>query len=71
MTTTQMRAVLIKDKKGPVQNLYLGEAPKPQPGEGQLLVKVTHPSYPYSIANLIQVKYFALNRMDIIQREGM
>jgi hypothetical protein len=34
-----MRAVLIKDNKGPVENLYIGEAAKPKPGAGQVLVK--------------------------------
>ncbi|KAI0655565.1 quinone oxidoreductase [Cubamyces menziesii] len=50
-----MRAILVKDGKGPVDNLYLGEAPQPTPGAGQVLVKV---------------KAFGLNRMDIMQREG-
>ncbi|KAG6902537.1 hypothetical protein C0995_015355 [Termitomyces sp. Mi166 len=31
-----MRAILIKDGKGPVENLYLGEAPSPIPGPGQI-----------------------------------
>lgn len=35
-----MRAVLIKDGKGPVENLYLGEAPKPSPKPSEVLVKV-------------------------------
>jgi len=55
MAPTQMRAVLIKDDKGPVENLYLGEAPKPSPAAGQILVKI---------------KAFGLNRMDLSQREG-
>ncbi|KAI0671128.1 quinone oxidoreductase [Trametes maxima] len=50
-----MRAILVKDGKGPLENLYLGEAEKPSPGPGKVLVKV---------------KYFGLNRMDILQREG-
>ncbi|KAI1786870.1 quinone oxidoreductase [Ganoderma leucocontextum] len=50
-----MRAILVKDGKGPVENLYLGEAEKPVPGPGEVLVKV---------------KFFGLNRMDMIQREG-
>ncbi|TFK93295.1 quinone oxidoreductase [Polyporus arcularius HHB13444] len=50
-----MRAILVKDGKGPVDNLYLGEAETPSPGPGQVLVKV---------------KVFGLNRMDILQREG-
>lgn len=50
-----MRAVLIKDEKGPKENLYLGDTTRPSPGKGDVLVKV---------------KYFGLNRMDISQREG-
>ncbi|KAI0770603.1 quinone oxidoreductase [Fomes fomentarius] len=50
-----MKAILIKDDKGPVDNLYLGETDKPFPGPGKVLVKV---------------KAFGLNRMDISQREG-
>ncbi|KAL0960951.1 hypothetical protein HGRIS_005951 [Hohenbuehelia grisea] len=53
---SQMRAVLIKGEKGPVENLYLGTAPKPAPADGQVLVKI---------------KAFGLNRMDIAQREGL
>ncbi len=36
-----MRAVLIKDGKGPVENLYIGEVPTPSPANGQILVQVT------------------------------
>jgi len=50
-----MRAILIKDGKGPIENLYLGEEPKPVPMPGQVLVKI---------------KAFGLNRMDLSQREG-
>jgi putative PIG3 family NAD(P)H quinone oxidoreductase len=51
-----MRAVDIKDGKGPLENLYIDDStPKPQAGNGQLLVKIAA---------------FALNRMDIMQREG-
>jgi NADPH:quinone reductase-like Zn-dependent oxidoreductase len=40
-----MRAVLIKDGKGPIENLYIGEAPDPALRDGEVLVKVrTHPS---------------------------
>ena len=35
-----MRAVLIKDGKGPAENLYIGEAPKPTPAAGEVLVQV-------------------------------
>ncbi|KAG8905972.1 hypothetical protein FRB99_007906 [Tulasnella sp. 403] len=51
-----MRAVLIKDGKGPIENLFIGETERPKPTEdGQVVVKV---------------KAFGLNRMDIHQREG-
>ncbi|CCM05738.1 uncharacterized protein FIBRA_07970 [Fibroporia radiculosa] len=50
-----MRAVLVKDGKGPVENLYLGEAPTPTPKEDEVLVKI---------------RAFGLNRMDISQRNG-
>ncbi|OJA12287.1 hypothetical protein AZE42_12809 [Rhizopogon vesiculosus] len=52
---TRMRAVLIKGGHGPIENLYIGEADKPIPKKGQVLVKI--------IA-------FGLNRMDIFQRQG-
>jgi hypothetical protein len=35
----KMRAVLVKDGKGPVENLYIGEAPKATLGKGEVLVK--------------------------------
>jgi len=50
-----MLAVLIKDGKGPAENLYIGAAPKPTLQLGQLLV---------------EVKAFGLNRADIYQRNG-
>jgi putative PIG3 family NAD(P)H quinone oxidoreductase len=50
-----MRAILIKDGKGPIENLYIGEAPTPVPNAVEVLVKI---------------KAFGLNGMDIIQREG-
>ncbi|KAL1699310.1 hypothetical protein EV121DRAFT_265255 [Schizophyllum commune] len=50
-----MRAVLIKDGRGPAENLYIGEAPKPTPAAGEVLV---------------QIKAFGLNRLDILQRQG-
>lgn len=52
---TQMRAVLIKNGKGNADALYIGEAERPSPIKGQVLVKVVA---------------FGLNRMDIHQREG-
>ncbi|KAJ3881981.1 hypothetical protein F5051DRAFT_68474 [Lentinula edodes] len=50
-----MLAILVKDGKGPIDNLYLGEAPTPDPKHGQVMVKI---------------KAFGLNRMDILQRKG-
>jgi len=50
-----MRAVLIRDDKGPIENLYFGDVPKPKPGVGQVVVKI---------------KAFGVNRLDIMQREG-
>jgi NADPH:quinone reductase-like Zn-dependent oxidoreductase len=35
-----MRAILIKGDQGPIENLYVGQTPKPVPGEGEVLVKV-------------------------------
>ncbi|KAK7054347.1 hypothetical protein VNI00_003541 [Paramarasmius palmivorus] len=51
-----MRAVLIKDGKGPIENLFLGETADPVAHAGEVIVKI---------------KAFGLNRMDILQREGM
>jgi NADPH:quinone reductase-like Zn-dependent oxidoreductase len=68
----QMRAVLIRDGKGPADNLYIGNAPKPNPGSEQVLVKESHLSFlllnrfPFAL----QVKAFGINRMDSAQREG-
>lgn len=50
-----MRAVLIKDGEGPIENLYVGETDKPVPTKGQVLVKIVA---------------FGLNGMDLLQREG-
>lgn len=51
-----MRAVDIRGGKGGRDALFINDAtPKPEPGDGQLLVKV---------------KAFGINRMDIIQRHG-
>ncbi|KIJ17867.1 hypothetical protein PAXINDRAFT_167810 [Paxillus involutus ATCC 200175] len=50
-----MQAVLIKDGKGPVDNLYIGDTEKPVPKEGEVLVKIVA---------------FGLNRLDLNQREG-
>ena len=38
-----MRAVLIKNGKGPIENLYVGDTERPLPKEGQVLVKVSAP----------------------------
>ena len=35
-----MRAILVKDGKGPVDNLYLGQTETPTTGPGKVLVKV-------------------------------
>lgn len=73
-----MRAVLIKDGKGPIENLYIGDVERPTPKEGQVLVKVS--SILSSIWSLdtaspdsrrSQVAAFGLNRLDLLQREGM
>ncbi|ORY26150.1 hypothetical protein BCR39DRAFT_541994 [Naematelia encephala] len=53
--TQKMRCILIKDGKGPVENLYLGEEQTPEPKEGEVQIKI---------------KNFGLNRMDLLQREG-
>jgi len=50
-----MRAVLIKDGKGPLENLYIGQTTMPTLKSQEVLVQVTA---------------FALNRMDISQRRG-
>jgi tumor protein p53-inducible protein 3 len=49
-----MKAVLLSEH-GPVENLYLGETKTPEPGPGQIRVKVAAT---------------ALNRADLLQREG-
>ncbi len=41
MAVTVMRAVLIKDGKGPLENLYIGETDKPISKFGEVLVKVS------------------------------
>ncbi|KAF8743768.1 hypothetical protein AX14_000735 [Amanita brunnescens Koide BX004] len=50
-----MRAVLIKDDSGPVDNLYIGDVATPSLKSGEVLVKI---------------KAFGLNRLDLDQREG-
>jgi len=51
-----MKAIDIREGKGPVENLFLNEIPRPKPTKAQALVKV---------------KAFGLNRMDLLQREGV
>ncbi|KAJ2791664.1 hypothetical protein GGI18_000972 [Coemansia linderi] len=53
-SSTLMRAILVKQPGGADQ-LYLGQAEKPEPKCNEILVKI---------------HCFALNRMDIVQREG-
>lgn len=35
-----MRAVLVKDGKGPIESLFIGEIERPSPRQGEVLVKV-------------------------------
>ncbi|KAJ5921706.1 hypothetical protein N7454_009180 [Penicillium verhagenii] len=51
-----MRAIGVKGGKGPATALFVDEIAKPVPEAGQALVKV---------------KAFGLNRMDLLQREGL
>ena len=39
LSQTKMRAILIKDGKGPSENLYLGEAPTPTVGPMEVLIQ--------------------------------
>nr|POF14941.1 quinone oxidoreductase pig3 [Quercus suber] len=52
-----MRAIDIKDGKGPIENMFMNDA-------------VPMPTIDHAKA-LIKVKAFGLNRMDLLQREGM
>ncbi len=68
-----MRAILVKDSKGPVENLFMGEMPMPIAGSGQLIVKVRPlflAFFPPRRSSPSQIKAFGLNRMDILEREG-
>lgn len=49
-----MKAVLVREAGG-TENLYIGEVPRPEPAEDELLVRV---------------KATALNRADLLQRQG-
>jgi hypothetical protein len=40
MSTEKMRAILIKDGKGPIENLYIGETATPVVKSKEVLVKV-------------------------------
>ncbi|KAJ5934148.1 hypothetical protein N7466_003695 [Penicillium verhagenii] len=51
-----MRAIGVKGGKGPATALFVDEIAKPVPEAGQALIKV---------------KAFGLNRMDLLQREGL
>ncbi|MCJ1405943.1 hypothetical protein MMC19_000008 [Ptychographa xylographoides] len=51
-----MRAIDIQNGKGPASALHIVSVPKPTPKDTQALVKI---------------KAFGLNRMDLLQREGM
>lgn len=74
--TVQMRAIRIKDDKGPAENLYIGESPKPQPRPGELLVKVTsyircYPNCKFLLISIsTKIKAFGVNRADLLQRNG-
>src|SRR6185437_10629662 len=50
-----MKAIVIEGGKGPAEALRLGEADDPQPGPGQILIRV---------------EAAGVNRPDIIQRNG-
>jgi putative PIG3 family NAD(P)H quinone oxidoreductase len=50
-----MRVITVRGGKGPPESLQLGEAPRPQPGPGQVL---------------IAVRAAGVNRPDVIQRLG-
>ncbi|KAK7689829.1 hypothetical protein QCA50_006468 [Cerrena zonata] len=68
-----MRAVLIKDGKGPIDNLYIGETGKPTIKTDEVLVEVRPVLMILIFPKLtvyIKIKAFGLNRMDILQREG-
>lgn len=66
-----MRAVLIKDGKGPIENLYVGAIERPVPQQGQVLVKVSAPCHRQTSLMAPQIAAFGVNRMDLAQREGM
>ncbi|KAF2688082.1 putative quinone oxidoreductase [Lentithecium fluviatile CBS 122367] len=51
----KMRAVDIKDGKGPISSLHIAEVPRPIPRASEALIRI---------------RAFGLNRMDLLQREG-
>ncbi|KAL3424281.1 zinc-binding dehydrogenase [Phlyctema vagabunda] len=51
-----MRAVDVKDGKGRAESLFITETPKPKANDSEAIVKI---------------KAFGLNRMDLLQREGL
>ena len=72
-----MKAVLIKDGKGPAEHLYLGDVEMPKPDPEAVLVKVLPSIDEFHEGTCLimrcsryQVKAFGLNRMDIHQRDG-
>ena len=65
--------MLVKGDGASARDLYIGEAGKPTPKQGEVLVKAS--SYIYGNAARAdveqqQIKAFGLNRMDIMQRKG-
>ena len=46
----------IKGGKGPIENMFINDIPRPEPTAAQALIKV---------------KAFGLNRMDLLQRDGL
>jgi threonine dehydrogenase-like Zn-dependent dehydrogenase len=72
-----MRAILIKDGKGPIENLYIGETATPAMKSREVLVKVrtTELRATYvphvTMRKSCQISAFSLNRMDVMQRKGL
>ena len=50
-----MRAILVKDGKGPAENLYLGEEETPSPKDGQVLVKVGEDTFSFVALNYADI----------------
>lgn len=74
-----MKAILVKDGKGPIENLYIGETATPAVKSREVLVKVrTTNELRTAYAPLTsycaiprQISAFSLNRMDVLQRQGL